>query len=319
MFIKSKKILLIDSVDSILVDMLKLAGYEITDATKLSRSEILQTIHIYHGIVLRSRIFIDKEFIDSAINIKFIARVGSGMESIDVDYCSYKGIICLNSPEGNRDAVAEHAIAMLLSLLTNLCKANYEVKQGLWLREANRGSELSYKTVAIIGYGNTGSAFASKLSGFNTRILVYDKYKSNFSNANCKIEETDMSTIFAEADVLSLHLPLNKETTYLVDDKFISSFHKPFIFLNTSRGEIVNTQELVKAMQTKKIIAAGLDVIEYEEFSFEKTSNMLQEPNFQYLANNNNVILSPHIAGWTIESKFKLAKTLADKILALDN
>ena len=309
------RVLKIDSTHSILDAKLKAAGFEIDDAINSSKEEILKIINYYSGIIIRSRINIDKEFIDEAVNLKFVARVGSGMESIDSDYCDTKKIVCLNSPEGNRDSVGEHCIGMLLSLLHKLNIADREVRQGLWLREKNRGTELKGKTVGIIGYGNTGRSVATKLLGFGCKVIAYDKYKKGFSDNF--VSEVEMDEIYAKSDILSLHIPLTLETNYLVNSEFIDRFKKNFMLLNAARGPIVNTNHLVDALQRKKIIAAGLDVIEYEETSFETTIELNTKQDFQFLAAAENVILSPHIGGWTHESKIRLAEVLADKIIDL--
>jgi len=311
----AKKVLLIDTVHRIIPDKLIANGYEVVQGFELSKNEILDCISDFSGIVIRSRINIDKELIDKAENLRFVARVGAGMESIDLEYCKAKGIECLNSPEGNRDAVGEHAIGMLLNLLNKLNKADKEVKQGIWKREENRGTELNVKTVGIIGYGNMGSSFAKKLSGFGCKILSYDKYKTEYSDGFTI--EKDLNSIFLEADVLSLHVPLTEETKYLFNEQFLNNFKKPIILINTSRGPVVDTKSLVNGLKSGKVLGAALDVIEYEETSFETTATMTDKPDFKYLASCDNVILSPHIAGWTVESKIKLAEILADKIIAL--
>ncbi len=237
------------------------------------------------------------------------------MESIDTDYCKKKNIECLNSPEGNMDAVGEHAVGMLLNLLNNLNRADRQVKIGEWKREENRGVELNSLTVGIVGYGNMGSSFAKKLAGFDCQIIAYDKYKKGFGTD--KIKECSIEYIFENADVISLHVPLTDETKYMVDAEFINSFAKKIILINTARGPVVKTLDLVAALETGKVCAAALDVIEYEEFSFEKTFDMTEKEEFKFLAKSDNVILSPHIAGWTIQSKEKLANVLVDKILKL--
>ena len=309
------RILIIDKVNDILLQRLKNAGHEIVLAQSLSEQEVIEIIKDFNGIIIRSRFKITPEIIDRGINLKFIARLGSGMESIDVEYCRKKNIICINSPEGNRDSVGEHCMGMLLSLLNNLNKADKEVKNGIWLREDNRGVEIMGKTVGIIGYGNTGSRFARKLSGFESKVISYDKYKKNYEDGYTT--EVNMTEIFKEADVVSLHVPLTEETEYMFNKDFINNFKKNFIFINSSRGPVVNTSDLVAAIKGKKIIGVGLDVIEYEETSFEKTNNLKAYSDFCYLAKCDNVILSPHIAGWTHESDYKLANILADKILNL--
>jgi D-3-phosphoglycerate dehydrogenase len=267
---------------------------------------------LYDGIVIRSKIKITKEIIDKATNLKFIARAGAGLENIDVIYAQSKGILCLHAPEGNRDAVGEHALGMLLSLFNNLCKANKEVREGKWIREGNRGVELMGKTVGIIGYGNMGSAFADRLKGFGVTVLVYDKYKKNFGTDF--IIETSMKEIFEKADVISIHTPLTDETHYLIDDVFINNFKKNIYIINTARGKCLNTADLVKNIKSGKILGACLDVLEYEVVSFENLDVAnLPEP-FQYLIKSDKVMLSSHIGGWTIESNEKIARVLAEKI-----
>ncbi len=309
------KILIIDKVNKILSDKLLQAGFEISEGMNLSREDIISKQENFTGIVVRSRIVIDKEIIDNIPGLKFIARLGSGLENIDTAYCNRKKIICLNSPEGNRDAVGEQCTGMLLSLLNNLNTADKQVKAGIWKREQNRGIELKGKTVGIIGYGNTGSSFAKKISGFECNVISYDKYKKNYSDNFTK--ETDLAEIFKQADILSIHVPLTDETFYMVDGNFINKFSKNFILLNTARGQVVKTSALVEGLKSGKVISAGLDVIEYEDFSFENPQNILSIPEFKYLANSDNVILSPHIAGWSNESEVKLAEVLADKIIEL--
>ena len=310
------KILFIDSNHNLLHETLQKAGHTCDLHYHWTKDDILANIHKYEGIVIRSKIKITKEIIDKAIHLKFIARAGAGMENIDVAYAESKGITCLHAPEGNRDAVAEHAIGMLLSLFNNLCRANKEVREGKWIREGNRGVELKGKTVGVIGYGNMGSAFAERLKSFGVKILVYDKYKKNFGKD--QIIETSLEQIFEEADVVSLHTPLTDETHYLINDAFINKFKKNIYIINTARGKSLNTADLVKNMQSGKVLGACLDVLEYELVSFENIdSQNLPEP-FRYLAQSDKVILSSHIAGWTVESNEKIAQILAEKILALD-
>jgi len=309
------KILFIDSNHPLLHETLQKAGHECDLRYTWTKEEILGNIQSYDGIVIRSRITLDREIIDKAVNLKFIARAGAGMENIDVAYAESKGIKCLHAPEGNRDAVAEHAIAMLLSLFNNLHRANNEVRIGKWIREGNRGVELMGKTVGIIGYGNMGSAFAERLKGFGVKILVYDKYKKGFGSD--QITETTLERIFAEADVLSLHTHLTDETRYIINDEFINSFKKIIYVINTARGKCLDTKDLVKNMRSGKVAGACLDVLEYEMSSFEKLEiNELPEA-FQYLIQSDKVVLSPHIAGWTQESNAKIARVLAEKILAV--
>jgi D-3-phosphoglycerate dehydrogenase len=309
-------VLFIDSNHAILHKTLQKAGHHCDLNYHWSKDELLANVHNYDGIVIRSRIKITREIIDKGTRLKFIARAGAGMENIDVEYAESKGIKCLHAPEGNRDAVAEHAIGMLLSLFNNLCRANKQVREGKWIREGNRGIELKGKTLGIIGYGNMGSAFAERLRSFGVKILVYDKYKNNFGTT--EIIETTLEQIFEEADILSLHTPLTDKTHYLINDVFINKFKKNIYIINTARGKSLNTADLVRNIKSGKVLGACIDVLEYELVSFENIdSKNLPEP-FQYLTQSEKVMLSPHIAGWTFESNEKIAAILAEKILALN-
>ena len=310
--INSRKVLFIDTAHNILFDKLTSAGFVCDDHSKSSKETIEEIIHNYEGIVLRSRITLDKELIDLAKNLKFIGRVGAGLESIDVDYAESKGIKCFNSPEGNRDAVGEHAMGMLLSLFNNICAANTEFSNGEWNREKNRGLEIKGKTVGIIGYGNMGSTFAKKLSGFEANVISYDKYKNNYQDSNTT--ESTLEELFENADILSLHVPLTEETRYMVDETFINKFKKPIYIINTARGPVVKTDDLVEALKSGKVLGAAIDVLEYEETSFEIVNNTT--PSFNFLKESKNVLISPHIAGWTVQSKIRLAEVIADKIIS---
>ncbi|MDP1744419.1 MAG: 2-hydroxyacid dehydrogenase [Bacteroidota bacterium] len=306
------KILFLDSNHPLLHETLQKAGHTCDLNYQWTKEEIINSIHLYDGIVIRSKIKITKEIIDKALKLKFIARAGAGMENIDVEYAESKGVRCLHAPEGNRDAVGEHAIGMLLSLFNNLCRANKEVREGKWIREGNRGIELMGKTVGIIGYGNMGSAFAERLKGFGVRVLAYDKYKRDFGNDF--IIETTLDQILEQADVISLHTPLTEETHYMINDSFINSFQKNIYIINTARGKCLNTADLVKNIKSGKVAGACLDVLEYEVVSFENLDAAnLPEP-FKYLIQSEKVMLSPHIGGWTIESNQKIARVLAEKI-----
>ena len=284
-----------------------------TDFTS-SKSEIEAKIHEYHGIVIRSRFKIDREFIDKATNLQFIARVGAGLESIDTDYAQSKNIALIAAPEGNCNAVGEHALAMLLSLFNKLNQADSEIKSGHWNRESNRGHELDGKIVGIIGYGNMGKSFAKKLRGFDVEVLCHDILE-NVADNNAR--QVPLEELQQKADVLILHIPWTPLTDKMVNRDFINAFAKPFWLINTARGKHVITADLAEALQSQKILGAGLDVLEYEKLSFE---NLFQEhaatPEFQYLLNSKNVILTPHIAGWTFESHRKLAQVIVDKISA---
>lgn len=306
-----KKVLFVDTVHPMLWEELEKEGFHCIEAYGLIKEEVKAISSDTYGIVIRSRFKIDAPFLDACQELRFIARAGSGMENIDEEFATSKGIACLNAPEGNRQAVAEHALGMLLSLFNTLNTADLEVRQGLWKREENRGIELNGKTVGIIGYGHNGSAFADVLGGFGVKLLAYDKYKSNYSE---KAIESDMQTIFNEADILSLHIPLTDETHHLVNDEFIQRFKKPFYLINTSRGQCVKTVDLLDAMQDGKVLGACLDVLEDEKTSFEKLENSVD---FQRLIQSKKVILSPHVAGWTKESKLKLAQVLLEKIKSI--
>lgn len=308
-----KKVLIVDAVHPCLKEKLEKAGFTCVDGTAFSKQKIEKNIHEYSGIIIRSRIFIDPSFIDKAKKLEFIGRGGSGMESIDVAYAEKKKIKCFNSPEGNRDAVGEHALGMLLSIMNNMSRADKQVRSGKWMREENRGEEIGEKTIGIIGYGNTGSAFAKKLKGFDANVIAYDKYKKNYSDEYVK--EVDLNDIFEKADILSFHVPLTDETCSMFDENFIKKFKKDFWLINTSRGPVVKTEDLVKYMKTGKIKGCAFDVIEYEETSFEMLKNRKLPDPWSYLIASDKAILTPHIAGWTQESKIKLATVLAEKII----
>lgn len=307
------RVLFIDSTHPILIELLTNAGFECVLGTKMSKNEIESIINTFDGVIIRSRITIDKQIIDKATKLKFIGRVGAGLESINVNYAEQKGIRCFNSPEGNRDAVGEHALGMLLCLFNNLIRANYEVKNGMWKREKNRGIEIKGKTVGIIGYGNMGGAFARRLKGFDANVIAYDKYKTNYSDDYAK--ENTLEELFDKADILSLHVPLTDETKFMVNNEFINKFKKNIYLINTARGMVVKTNDLVDNLDTGKILGAALDVLEYEKTSFEELHKNEMPDTFKKLINNEKVILSPHIAGWTVESNVKLSKFLAEKII----
>ena len=307
------KILHLDSNHPLLLKMLQEAGFSNEENYKASKSEIEEIISNYDGIVLRSRFNIDKQFLDAAKNLKFIARVGAGLESIDTEYAEKLKIKLIAAPEGNRNAVGEHALGMLLSLFNNLNKADKEVKSGLWNREANRGIELDGKTVGIIGYGNMGRAFAKKLRGFECEVICFD-INENVGDENAT--QVSLVELQQKAEVLSLHTPWTPLTDKLINSEFINSFSKSFWLLNTARGKSVVTADLVSALKASKILGAGLDVLEFEKLSFETLFDSDNLPNsLKELFAMDNVILSPHIAGWTVESKVKLAKVIAEKII----
>jgi len=308
------KILFTTKTHEYLYQQLSDAGFNCEINLLKDKVELEKIIFGYDGIVINSRFVIDKQIIDKAINLKFVARVGAGMESIDVEYLNEKGVKCYNSPEGNRDAVGEHALGMLLCLLNKIKIADSQVRQGKWIREENRGIEIMEKTVGIIGYGNMGGAFAMRLKGFCCEVIAYDKYKKDYSDNYVK--ESTLNEVFEKSDIVSIHVPLTEETHYMIDDEFINSFKKNIYLINTSRGKVVNTECLVNNLKTGKIIGAALDVLEYEGLSFENFDFNNAPDAFKYLINCENIILTPHIAGWSVESNFKHAKVLADKILA---
>jgi len=306
-------ILIIDEVHNSLIDTLAQANYILDYLPKITSEKVFSIITDYDGIIVRSKMKITSELIDTARNLKFIARVGAGLENIDVDYAKQKKIKVINSPEGNRDAVGEHALGMLLNLFNKINIANSEIKSGIWNREANRGEEIGGKTIGIIGYGNTGSAFAEKLSGFDVEILAYDKYKTGFSNKF--VTECELKDLFEKIDILSFHVPLTDETKQMFNADFIQNFKKDIYLINTSRGKVVNTKDLVSALKTKKIKGACLDVLEYEKLSFEDIFKTSDNEGFNHLIKSKNVILTPHIAGWTHQSYYKISKIIADKII----
>lgn len=307
------KILHLDTNHPLLIKQLNELGFQNHEDYTASKTEIEAKILKYDGIIIRSRFTIDKTFLDAAKNLKFIGRVGAGLENIDCEYAQSKGVHLISAPEGNKNAVGEHSLAMLLSLFNKLNKADKEVREGKWLREDNRGLELDGKTVGIIGYGNMGKAFAKKLRGFDVDVLCYD-IKPNVGDKNA--EQVSLEVIYHQADVLSLHTPETLLTRNMVNMEFINNFMKRFWLINTARGKSVVTDDLVSALKSGKILGAGLDVLEYEKASFEDMFSLTMPEAFQYLIKADNVLLTPHVAGWTFESKEKLAQTIVDKIKA---
>ena len=304
------KILHLDSNHPILLQQLQDFGFTNDKDYTSSKSEIEDKIQNYDGIVIRSRFKIDKQFIDRATNLKFIARVGAGLESIDCEYAESKNIQLIAAPEGNANAVGEHSLGLLLALFNKINIANDEVNLNQWNRESNRGIEIEGKTIGIIGYGNMGKSFAKKLKGFDCEVLFYDILE-NISDENAK--QVPLSEIQQKASVLSLHIPHTPQTNNLINKEFIDKFTHPFWLINTARGKNVVTNDLIAALQSGKILGAGLDVLEYETSSFEKITNNL--PVLEYLKQAKNVILTPHIAGWTVESHQKLAQVIVNKII----
>ena len=308
------KILHIDKNHPLMLSQLSAQGFENEEDYTNTKEAIESKIADYDGIIIRSRFPIDKTFLDKATRLKFIGRVGAGLENIDCNYAESKGITLIAAPEGNRNAVGEHTLGMLLALLNKFKKANNEIKNGKWLREENRGWELDGKTIGIIGYGNMGKSFAKKLRGFDCNVICYDILPDK-GDENAK--QVTLVDFFRQADIVSLHTPQTPQTEKMINTAFINSFAKSFWFLNTARGKSVVTDDLVNALKNGKVLGAGLDVLEYEKASFEDFFSDGQIPeSFKYLLDADNVILTPHIAGWTLESKEKLAQIIVDKIIS---
>ena len=305
------KILQLDKNHPLITEQLSAKGFEIDDDFSSSYDDVLKKIDAYDGIIIRSRIPIDRNFIEHGKNLKFIARVGAGMENIDGEFATKSGISLISSPEGNRDSVAEHVLGMLLILMNRLFIASNEVKNGIWKREENRGDELLGKTFGIIGYGNMGKAVAKRLSGFGVKVIFQD-ILPNLSDEFAT--QVSLDTLKNEADILSLHIPITNETHHLIDSQFISEMKKDFYFINTARGKNVKTSDLVEAIRSGKVRGACLDVLEYEKPSFENLE--VENNDSAFLLQSEKVIVTPHIAGWTVQSKEKLAQVIVDKILA---
>ena len=305
------KILLLDKNHPLITEQLSEKGFVLEEDFSSSYEQVLEKIHLYEGIIIRSRIPLDAHFLEKAKNLKFIARVGAGMENIDITKTQELGIKLINSPEGNKDAVAEHVIGTLLVLMNRLFISSNEVKKGIWLREENRGEEILGKTFGIIGYGNMGKAVAKRLSGFGCKTIFYD-IQPNLSDEFAT--QVSLQELQENADILSLHTPLTEDTLYMIDEEFISKMKKNFYFINTARGKNLKTSALVNALKSDKIKGACLDVLEYEKTSFENLETKNED--LEYLLNSEKAIITPHIAGWTHESKIKLAQVIVDKILA---
>ena len=301
------KILIVDDLHPVFKSRAEQLGYEVDELPKITRAETLAVIANYDGITVRTKFKIDQEVMEAGVKLKFVARAGAGLDNIDEAYAKERGIQLINAPEGNRDAVGEHAIGMLLSLINNHRKADIEIRNGIWDREGNRGWELKGKTVGIIGYGFMGSSLARKLSGFEVKVIAYDKYKTGFSDAYA--QECSMEEIVKHSDVLSLHVPLTSETRQMVNEEYFYHFKKNIFFINTARGEIVNTKAVLAGLKSGKIMGAGLDVLEAEKFP-----NLAEQDWYNELKEVQNVVLTPHVGGWTFDSYRKISEVLADKL-----
>ncbi|WP_262247193.1 NAD(P)-dependent oxidoreductase [Parapedobacter soli] len=304
----STRLLIVDDLHQVFTEKLEVNNIAFDYLPTIGRDEALRIIPQYTGLVIRSKFKVDSAFLDAAPHLNVIARGGAGMDNIDETYAQQKGITLLNAPEGNRDAVGEHMVGMLLSLMNNLHRGNAEIKEGLWQREANRGLELGGRTVALIGYGNNGGAMARKLSGFGVKVIAYDKYKTGFSDAYAT--EASMEEIVEKADVLSLHIPLTSVSRGMVDEAYLARFRKPIFFLNGARGEIVHVPAILKALDEGRVLGAAFDVLPVEKFPA-----LAEQPWYGPLMAHNRVICSPHVAGWSVESYFKLADVLATKVI----
>jgi D-3-phosphoglycerate dehydrogenase len=309
------KVLHVDINHPLVIEQFSELGFQNDEDYTSSKKEIENKIDQYDGLIIRSRFTIDSQFLDKAKNLKFIGRLGAGLENIDTKHAKSLDIFLAAAPEGNRNAVGEHAMGMLLSLFNKLNKADREVRSGKWDREGNRGLELEGKVVGIIGYGNMGKAFAKKLIGFDVKEVICYDIQGGVEDENAR--QVGIMEFQNRVDVMSLHVPQTEETVGMITSEFLNKFQKPIWIINTARGKCIITSDLVEAMKSGKVLGAGLDVLEYEKASFE---NMFSDNNlpdaFQYLINSDQVILSPHVAGWTVESKIKLAQTIVDKIKA---
>ncbi len=305
-----KRILIADDIHPIFIEQVQAQGYICDYQPQIKLDEALQIIANYEGLVIRSKFNVDKQVIDAAPNLRFVCRAGAGMDNVDVAYASQKNIALINASEGNMDAVGEHAIGLLLSLMNNFNNADAEIRAGKWQREANRGYELKGKTVGIIGYGFMGKSFAKKLSGFDVNVIAYDKYKTGFSDQYAR--EVSMEEIVKHSDVLSLHIPLTSETKGMIDDEYLFHLKKPIFFINTSRGSVAKVQAILNAIKEGKILGAGLDVLEVEKFPA-----LAEQPWFEELRQSGKVILTPHVAGWTFDSYRRISEVMAGKLALL--
>lgn len=306
------KVLIIDEVHEVLTNGLRQMRVEVDYQPHIHPQEVIEIIHEYDGLVVRTKMFVDENVLSKAVKLKFIGRAGAGLDNIDVKFCEQQNISCFNAGEANADAVGEHTLAMLLSICTGLQKANAEVRNGIWDRKSNTGWELKGKTVGLIGFGNTGKAVAQKLSGFGVSVLAFDKYLSNYGNAFAI--QADMQEIFDQADIVSLHIPLTTETQNMVNEDWVARFKKPFVLLNLARGPVMNLSDVLQACKKQQIIGLGLDVLPNENIH---TLNPDEQVSFENLLQVPHTVLSPHVAGWTRESYVKIAEVLLQKIKEL--
>lgn len=307
-------VLITDGVHPLLIKGLTAAGYHCTYLPNIDLETTRQLVETYQGLIINSKIIVDRAFLEGAPQLQFIGRLGSGLEIIDLEAAQEHGVAVIRAADGNCDAVAEHALGMLLSLANNLRQADQQVRQLIWEREQNRGWELWGKTIGIVGFGYTGQAFAQRLAGFGMQVLAYDKYKSNYAQHLPHVQECSMEQLFEEAQILSLHLPATPETKGMANEHYWKKFKKGLVLINTSRGNIVPTQDLLKALEEGQLKGACLDVFENEK---PATYNLQQKQLFQQLFQREDILLSPHVAGWTRESKERLAKLLLGRIMAL--
>jgi D-3-phosphoglycerate dehydrogenase len=314
---KKPVVLLIDTLHPSFIDTLTQHGVDYVEGYQMTKEEILLHQESYNGMAIRSRFKLDEAFLNTLTNTVVIGRAGAGMENIDTSAAANNNITLVNAPEGNKDAVGEHAIGMLLALNNHLIRVNQEVRNGIWKREENRGVEIQGKTIAVIGFGNMGKAFAKKLQGFDANIIVYDPHITISKTEFPYVTQVSLEDVFNQADVISLHVPLTEETNQMVNESFLRSFKKEITLINTARGKVVNTQALVNAIEAGNVKYAALDVLEYESVSFENLDASKLPEAFQYLIKSDRVLLSPHIAGWTLESNVKIATTMANKMIAV--